>query len=116
MLQKLKSNRSPQAGIVTNVGKKVPIILPMVLNAPKFPTVLPLSSRLSTEYFTNEGVTVPSKNNNGNTKITIQAANAAQTRKLLLTVKISTAEMPIIIYFPTTGINAIQMAAIIILP
>ena len=105
----------PQAGIVTNVGKNVPIILPIVLNAPKFPTVLPLSSRLSTEYFTNEGVTVPSKNK-GNTKITIQAANAAQTKKLLLTVKISTAEIPIIIYFPTTGINAIQMAAIIILP
>ena len=53
----------PTAGIVTNVGKNVPIMLPVVLKAPRYPTVFPLSSRLSTEYFTREGVTVPSRNN-----------------------------------------------------
>ena len=104
----------PTAGMVTKVGTKVPMMLPTVLNAPRVPTVCPLSSRLSTEYFTREGVTVPSKNK-GNTKITMQAANAAMMRKLLLTVKISSAEIPRIIYFPTTGISAIQMAAISIL-
>ena len=30
----------PTAGIVTNVGKNVPIILPTVLNAPRVPIVL----------------------------------------------------------------------------
>ena len=52
----------PTAGIETNVGTNVPIILPIVLNAPRVPTVLPLSSRLSTVYFTSEGVTVPRRN------------------------------------------------------
>ncbi len=41
----------PTAGIVTKVGTNVPIMLPIVLNAPNVPTVFPLSSRLSTEYF-----------------------------------------------------------------
>ena len=77
----------PTAGMEIKVGTNVPIMLPIVLNAPNVPTVCPLSSRLSTEYFTREGVTVPSKNK-GNTKITMQAANAAMMRKLLLTVKI----------------------------
>ena len=103
----------PTAGIVTNVGTKVPIMLPIVLNAPSVPTVFPLSSRLLTEYLTSDGVTVPSKNN-GNTKITIQATNAARIRKLLFTEKIRTAEMPTMIYFPTTGINAIHKAATMI--
>ena len=98
----------PTAGMVTKVGTKVPMMLPTVLNAPRVPTVCPLSSRLSTEYFTREGVTVPSKNK-GNTKITMQAANAAMMRKLLLTVKISSAEIPRIIYFPTTGISAVEL-------
>lgn len=88
--------------MVTKVGTKVPMMLPTVLNAPRVPTVCPLSSRLSTEYFTREGVTVPSKNK-GNTKITMQAANAAMMRKLLLTVKISSAEIPRIIYFSHHG-------------
>ena len=103
----------PTAGIVTNVGKNVPRILPIVFDAFSIPTVFPLSSRLSTVYFTREGVTVPSKNN-GNTKITIQAKNAAKIKKLLFTVKISKAEMPKIKYFPTTGMAAIHMAATII--
>jgi hypothetical protein len=37
-------------------------------------------------------------------------------RKFVFTVKISTAEIPRIIYFPTTGMAAIQTAAINILP
>ena len=65
--------------MVTKVGTKVPMMLPMVLDAFSIPTVLPLSSRSSTVYFTREGVTVPSKNN-GNTKMIMQAANAAHTR------------------------------------
>ena len=105
----------PTAGIVTKVGKKVPIILPIVLKAPRFPTTFPLSSRLSTVYFAREGVTVPNKNR-GNTKTTIQAAKAAQIKYQLLTEKITTAEINKIKYFPTTGIAAIQIAAIMILP
>ena len=104
----------PTAGIVTKVGTNVPMILPIVLNAPSVPTVLPLSSRLSTAYFTSDGVTVPSKKR-GNTKMTIHAANAAMIKKLLLTVKIKSAEIPSTIYLPTTGIRAIQIAAIRIL-
>ncbi len=69
----------PTAGIETNVGTKVPIMLPIVLNAPSVPMVLPLSSRLPTAYFARDGVTVPSKNN-GNTNIIIQLANAAIIR------------------------------------
>ena len=76
---------------------------------------LPLSSRFSTEYFAREGVTVP-KRNSGNTKISIHAANAAIIKKLLFTVKMSSAETPKIMYLPTTGIKAIQMAEMIILP
>ena len=49
------------------VGTKVPMILPIVLEAFNIPTVLPLSSKSSTVYFTNDGGTVPNKNN-GNTK------------------------------------------------
>ena len=90
------------------------MILPTVLNAPRFPTILPLSSRLPTEYFAREGVTVPNRNK-GNTKITMHAANAAMIRKLLFTEKISSAEMAIMIYFPTAGIAAIHKAAMRIL-
>ena len=44
----------PTEGIVTKVGKKVPIMLPMVFRAFSSPTVFPLLSRLLTEYFTRE--------------------------------------------------------------
>ena len=101
----------PTAGIVTKVGRKVPRMLPIVLQAPSRPTVRPLSSRLSTVTFTSEGVTVPSRNS-GKTKISMQDTKAAITRKLVLTVTISSPEMPRIIYFPSTGIAAIQTAAI----
>ena len=103
----------PTAGILIKVGTKVPMMLPMVLLAFSFPTTLPLSSKLSTENLTNEGVTVPSKNN-GYTNIIIQAAKAAIVKKPVLTVNINRAEMPIIKYFPTTGIAAIQRAAMMI--
>ena len=103
----------PTAGMLTKVGTKVPMILPMVLLAFSLPTTLPLSSKLSTENLTNEGVTVPSKNN-GYTNIIIQAAKAAIVKKLVLTVNINRAEMPMIRYLPTTGIAAIHSAAIII--
>ena len=105
----------PTAGIVTNVGRKVPMILPTVLKAPSVPTVRPLSSRLSTEYLASEGVTVPSRNS-GKTKMTIQAAKAAMIRKLLLTVKIRRADMARMIYLPKTGMAAIQIAATRIRP
>ena len=52
----------PTAGMVTKVGRKVPRMLPMVLQAPSLPTVRPLSSSDSTVAFTSEGVTVPSRN------------------------------------------------------
>ena len=105
----------PTAGMLIKVGTKVPIILPIVLKALSFPTTLPESSRLSTENLTREGVTVP-KRNRGKTKIIMQAINAAIIRKLLLTARISTPEIPRIIYLPTTGIAAIHMAAIRIRP
>ena len=93
------------------MGINVPMILPIVLKAPNVPTVFPLSFKLSTVYFTKDGVTVPSKNK-GNTKITIQAAKPAKIRKLLFTLITNMAEIPRIIYFPTTGIAAIHNAAI----
>lgn len=105
----------PTAGMVTKVGIKVPIMLPMVLNAPNVPDILPLSSRLFTVYLINDGVTVPSKKR-GNTNIIIHAANAAHIRKLLFKEKSSKADIPIIIYLPATGIIAIQTDDIIILP
>jgi cell division protein FtsZ len=74
----------PTAGIVTNVGTKVPIILPTVLKAPKVPIIFPLSSRESVVYFARLGVTVPSKNS-GKTNTTMQAAKAAITSPLLET-------------------------------
>ena len=61
------------------------ILSPMVFEAFNIPTVFPLSSKLSTVYFTKDGVTVPSKNS-GKTKIAIQARNPARIKKLLLTV------------------------------
>ena len=71
----------PTAGIVTKVGRKVPMMLPIVLSASSSPRVLPLSSRLSVVYFMSEGVTVPSSMS-GKTKSTRQEPIEAQTRKL----------------------------------
>ena len=105
----------PTAGILINVGTKVPMMLPMVFDALRFPTIFPLSSRLSTVYFTRDGVTVPSKNS-GNTKMIMHAAKAAITRKLVLMVKTRSPEIPSMIYFPSTGIRAIQTAAKMIRP
>ena len=105
----------PTAGIETNVGTKVPMMLPIVLDAFKYPTVFPLSSSESVEYLTRQGVTVP-RRNRGKTKIIIHAAKAAMTRKFVLTVRMSKPEMPRMMYLPTTGISAIHTAAMIILP
>ena len=105
-----KVTEVPTAGIVTNVGMKVPMMLPIVLKAPSVPTVRPLSSRSSTVYLASEGVTVP-KRKSGKTKTTMQAANAAIVRKLLFTAKIKAPEIRSITYFPRTGISAIQTAA-----
>ena len=101
----------PTAGMLMKVGTKVPIMLPTVLKAFRFPTVRPLSFKLSIVYLTREGVTVPSRNS-GNTKMTMQAAKPAIIRKLLLTERIRNAEMPTMMYLPMTGISAIQSAAI----
>ena len=92
------------------VGTNVPMMLPIVLAALSIPTILPLSSRLSTVYLTSEGVTVPSRNK-GNTNMTIHATNAAMIRKFVLIEKISKADIPIMMYLPTTGISAIHTAA-----
>ena len=100
----------PTAGMVTNVGTKVPMMLPMVLSALSLPTVLPVSSRLSTVKRVSDGVTVPSSTH-GNAKITRHAASAAQTMKFFVTKSASSSEMPAIRYRPTNGMSAIQMAA-----
>ena len=101
----------PTAGIVTKVGRKVPIILPMVFKAPSSPTVFPLSSRLLTENFTRDGVTVPSRTQ-GNAKIARQVKSAAQTRKLDFIKTASSKEIPAIRYLPANGMSAIHIAAI----
>ena len=100
----------PTAGIVTKVGRKVPIMLPTVLKAPSIPTVLPLSSLPVTVYRTREGVQVPSRKQ-GNTKIIIAERNAAITRRLWLMVITSSPVIRRIRYFPAKGIAAIQTAA-----
>ena len=94
----------------TKVGTKVPMMLPMVLKAFSRPTTRPESSRLSTVYFTSEGVVVPSRKS-GNTKMTMQARKPAQIRKPLLTVTTSRPEIPRMTYLPRNGIAAIQTAA-----
>ena len=83
----------PTAGMVTKVGRKVPMMLPIVLSASSSPSVLPLSSRLSVVYFISEGVTVPSSIS-GNTKSARQLASEAQMRKLVLTNSASSPETP----------------------
>ena len=100
----------PTVGIVTKVGRKVPMMLPIVFSAPSLPTVLPLSSRLPTVYFTSEGVTVPSRSS-GNTNRIMQAAKAAHTRKFFVTTSARTPVTPAMTYLPTSGIQAIQTAA-----
>ena len=52
----------------------------------------------------------------GSSSIEMWITEEGITKKLLFTVKINTADMPRIMYLPTTGIAAIQIAAIIILP
>ena len=99
----------PTAGIERNVGTNVPMMLPIVFAAPSVPTVFPLSSRLSTEYFTSEGVTVPSRNS-GYTNTSIHERNAAQIRKFVLTVTTSSAETSRITSLPANGIAAVQTA------
>ena len=69
----------PTAGMVTKVGRKVPRILPIVLQAPSLPTTMPLSSRLPTVALTSAGVTVP-RRKSGKTNRRMQEANAATTR------------------------------------
>ena len=83
----------PTAGMVTKVGRKVPMMLPMVPRASSSPTVRPLSSRLSVAYFISEGVTVPSSMS-GTTKRAKQLPSEAQTRKLLFTNSASSPETP----------------------
>ena len=86
------------------------MMLPMVFKASMVPTALPLSSRLSTVYFTREGVTVP-KISSGHTNSTRQAAKAAQTRKFFVTNRASTTVMPAMTYLPSRGMQAIHTAA-----
>ena len=69
----------PTKGMVTKVGKNVPIMLPMVLHASIMPVVFPFSSRLCTAYLTRFGVTIP-KTISGNTNTSMQLTNAAITR------------------------------------
>ncbi len=96
--------------MVIKVGVNVPMMEPMVLNASRFPTTRPFSSRESVVYFTRHGVVVP-RRNRGNTKITTQETKAAMMRKFVLTEKISRADTPSTTYFPATGIRAIHTAA-----
>ena len=105
----------PTAGMVMKVGTKVPMMLPMVFRAFSLPTVLPVSSRLSTVNLVSDGVTVPSSTQ-GKAKITRHAASAAQTRKFFVTNMASSRLTPAISHRPTKGIRTIQMAAIRIRP
>ena len=105
----------PTYGIVTKVGKNVPIMLPTVLQASMIPQVLPFSSRLVTAYFTRFGVTIP-KTISGNTNTSMQLTNAATTRYPVLTNSASTKAVPAIINFPTSGISIVHVAAANIQP
>ena len=100
----------PTAGMVIKVGTKVPMMLPIVLSALRRPTVLPVSSRLSTVNFVSDGVTVPSRTQ-GKANITRQAAKAAQTRKFFVMKAASSPEMPTISHRPANGMSAIHIAA-----
>ena len=88
------------------------MMLPAVPAAPMPPTTRPLSSRLFVAYLTRDGVTVPSSSS-GKTKIAMQDRNAAATKRFVSTATIRTPEIKAMIYFPTTGIAAIQRAATI---
>ena len=83
----------PAAGMVTKVGRKVPMIDPMVLSAMKVPTVRPLSFRLSTAYLVSDGVTVPSSTS-GKAKSTRQVRNDAQARNPVMVSAATRIEMP----------------------
>ena len=74
---------------------------------------MPVLSRLLTEYFTNDGVTVPNRNS-GKTNRTIQVTKAAQIRKLVSMAMTSRPVTSRMMYLPKTGIAAIQTADIII--
>lgn len=100
----------PTAGMVTKVGTKVPMMLPIVLSALSRPTVLPVSSRLSTVNFVSDGVTVPSRTQ-GKANMSRHAANAAQTRKFFVMNVASRNDIPAIIQRPTNGMRAIHIAA-----
>ena len=94
MAAKIRNVRAvPTAGMVTKVGRKVPMMLPMVFSASSSPRVLPLSSRLSVVYFISEGETVPSSIS-GKTNSTRQEHREAQTRKLEWTKSASRPETP----------------------
>ena len=86
----------------------------MLFEALSRPTVRPLLSRLSTVYFTSDGVTVPSKKS-GNTNTTMHATNAAHIRRFEFTAKIIMPEMPTMTNRPKTGIAASHIAEIRIL-
>ena len=97
----------PTAGIVTKVGKKVPMILPIVLSAPSRPTVDALLSKSWVVYLTKHGVTVPNSIS-GNIKITTHDINDAQTRKFLVIIMAIPNDIPVMIYLPKKGINATE--------
>ncbi len=93
------------------VGTKVPMMLPTVLSAFRRPTVLPVSSRLSTVNFVSDGVTVPSRTHGKAKNITRQAANAAHTRKFFVMNAASRMEIPAMSQRPANGMSAIHIAA-----
>lgn len=96
--------------MVTNVGRKVPSIDPMVLQALSLPTTVALSSSESVAFLTRPGVTVPSRNSGG-TKTIMQLMKAATTRKFVDTVTMSSPDTAMMTYLPTNGIRAIHTAA-----
>ncbi len=95
--------------MVKNVGRKVPMIEPIVFKASSNPITFP-DTFWSKENLINDGVTLP-KNNRGGTKIIKHENKDAQITKLLVTKRARRTETPAIINGPTNGIKTIHAPA-----
>ena len=107
----MKVTAVPQSGMVTKVGMKVPMMLPMVCSASSSPTIRPLFSRLRTAYLISDGVIIP-RMRHGPTNRRRQEASDAQIRKFDLIKRANRKLIPAITYFETKGITPIQIASI----
>ena len=100
----------PILGIVTKVGKKVPIMLPMVFAAYILPAVFPAFSKSVTPFLTKYGDTIP-RPINGTEKRTRQDIAVPVTSKSLGKNNARRPMIAVITYLPIKGITATHKAA-----